>query len=134
MSKLARVYDIVLIQEHRKIRAKDMKAGPYIIAGFAPAQRTTMKANGKDWHTSGGVAILVRENLYFEQDKHIPQTSLNWAAIKIRLKKPPHQPKGKGNVLNIITSYTRHGNEYDTITTVSQIQKYIDQYTCQYVW
>ena len=38
-----------------------MKTGPYIIAGFAPAQKTVRTRSGRGWHTSGGVAILVRE-------------------------------------------------------------------------
>ena len=96
-----------------------MKTGPYIIASFAPAQRTV----------PGGVAILVRDNLYFEKDKYIPQKGLNWAAVKIRLRKKPGQNK-RGNSPNIVTSYTQHGNEYDTLTTIDQFQNYLDQYTC----
>ena len=78
--KMFKEYDIILIQEHHKFRKRDMKTGPYIIAGFAPAQRTARTKNGKGWHSTGGVAILVRDNLYFERDKHIPQQVLNWAA------------------------------------------------------
>ena len=43
MATLAKKYDIVLIQEYHKTKARDMKTGPYDIAGFAPAQRTTSK-------------------------------------------------------------------------------------------
>ena len=111
-----------------------MKTGPYIIADFAPAQRTVRTKSGRGWHTTGGVAILVRDNLYFEKDKHIPQQGLNWTAVKIRLRKRPGQTKNKGNSLNIITSYTKHGDEYEAITTFDQVQKYIDQYTCPYIW
>ena len=85
INKMAKEYDTILIQEHHKFRKRGMKTGPYIISGFAPAQRTVRTKNGKGWHSSGGVAILVRDNLYFERDKHIPQQGLNWAAIKIRL-------------------------------------------------
>ena len=134
ITKMAKEYDIRPIQEHHKFRKRDMKTGPYIIAGFAPAQRTVRTKNGRGWHSSGGVAILVRDNLYFEKDKHIPQQGLNWAAIKIRLKRQPGQPKGQSNSINIITSYTKHGSEYETITTFDQVQKYIDQYTCPYIW
>ena len=129
MAKLAKEYDILLIQEHHKIWERDMKTGPYIIAGFAPAQPTFPTRSGKGWHTSGGVAILVRENLYFEKDKHIPQQGLNWAAIKIRLRKKPGQKHQRGNSLNIVTSYTQHGNAYGTLTTFDQFQNYLDQYT-----
>ena len=59
MTLLVKEYDILLIQEHHKIREKDMKTGPYIIASFAPAQRTVPTRNGKGWHTSGGVAINI---------------------------------------------------------------------------
>ena len=111
-----------------------METGPYIIAGFAPAQKTVRTKSGKGWHTSGGVAILVRDNLYFEKDKHIQQHGLNWAAVKIRLRRKPGQKVNRGNSLNIITSYTQHGNEYEAITTFDQVQKYIDQYTCPYIW
>ena len=134
ITKMAKEYDIILIQEHHKFRKQDMKTGPYIIAGFAPAQRTVRTKNGKGWHSSGGVAILVRDNLYFERAKHNPQQGLNWAAIKIRLKRQPGQPQNQGNSINIITSYTKHGSEYEAITTFDQVQKYIDQYTCPYIW
>ena len=83
ISKMSKEYDIILIQEHHKFRKRDMKTGPYIIAGFAPAPRTVRTKNGKGWHSTGGVAILVRDNLYFERDKHIPQRGLSWAAIKL---------------------------------------------------
>ena len=111
-----------------------MKTGPYIIAGFAPAQRTVRTKSGRGWHSTGGVAILVRDILYFEKDQHIPQQGRNWKAAKIRRRKRPGQAKNRGNSFNIITSYRRHGNEYVTITTFDQVQKYIDQYTCPYVW
>ena len=65
--KMAKDFDMLLIQEHHKIRKKDMKKRPYIIAGFAPAQKTVRTKSGKGWHTSGGVAILVRDNLYLEK-------------------------------------------------------------------
>ena len=79
---VSKEFDILLIQEHHKIRKRDMKTGPYVIAGFAPAQRTIRSKSGRGWHTSGGVAILVRDNFYFEKDKHIPQQGLNWTAVK----------------------------------------------------
>ena len=120
MAKLAKDIDILLLQEHHKVRQKDMKTGPYSIASFAPAQRTVPTRNGKGWHTCGGVAILVRDNLYFEKDKCIQQKGLNWVAVKIRLRKQPGQNK-RGNSLNIVTSYTQHGNEYDTLTTFDQV-------------
>ena len=84
MIKLAKEYDIVLIQEHHKLRAKDLATGPCIVAGFAPAQRIILKPNGKDLHTSGGVAIFVRHHLYFEKDKYVPQSGRTWAAVKMR--------------------------------------------------
>ena len=90
MSFLAATDDILLIQEHHKIRRRDMKTGPYIIAGFAPAQKTVQTKQGRGWHTSGGVAIVVRDDLYYEKDRNIPQQGLNWAAIQIKLR---HQPK-----------------------------------------
>ena len=64
MATLAKEYDIVLIQEHHKTRAKDMTTGPYVIAGFAPAQRTTLKPNGKDWYTPGGCHIGARQPVF----------------------------------------------------------------------
>ena len=131
---MAPEFDILLIQEHHKIRRKDMKTGPYVLAAFAPAQTTMPTKKGRGWHTTGGVAILVRENLCYERDKFIPQQGLNWAAIKIRLRKQQNQPKNIGNSLNIITSYTKHGNEYEALITFNQVQNYIDQYTCPYVW
>ena len=73
ISKMAKKIDTLLIQEHHKIRKRDMKMGPYVIAGFAPAQKTVRTKNGRGWHTTGGVAISVRGNLYYEKDKHIPQ-------------------------------------------------------------
>ena len=101
-----------------------MKTGPYILAAFAPAQKTVPTQTGKGGHTSGGVAILVRETLKFERDRYIPQQGLNWAAIKIRLRKNPKLKKTNlGNSLNIITSYTKHGNEYEALITFSQVQK-----------
>ena len=133
MAILAKEYDILLIQEHHKIRERDMKTGPYIIASFAPAPRTAPTRNGKGWHTRGGVAILVRDHLHFEKDKHIPQQGLNWAAVKRRLKKQPGKKHHRGNSLNIVTSYTQRGNGYDTFTTFDQVQNYLDQYTCSYV-
>ena len=133
ITKMANEYDIILIQEHHKFRRRDMKTGPYIIAGFAPAQRTVRTKNGKGWHSSGGVAILVRDNLYFEKDKHIPQQGLKWAAVKIRLRKQPGHKHQRGNSFNIVSSYTQHGNGYDTLATCDQIQKYLDHYTCPYV-
>ena len=63
------------------------------------------------------VAILVRDNLYYEKDKYILQQGLNWAAVKIRLKKQAYPKTDRGNSLNIVTSYTKHSNEYDTLTT-----------------
>ena len=83
-----------------------------------------------------GVAILVRPTLCYERDRYIPQQGLNWAAIKIRLRKHPQHKHAKnlGNSLNIITSYTKHGNEYEALITFSQVQNYIEQYTCPYVW
>ena len=96
-------FDILLIQEHHKVRRKDMKTGPYVLAAFAPAQRIVPTKSGRGWHTTGGVAILVRNTLYYERDKFIPQQGLNWAAIKIRLHKQTNK-KGIGNSLNIITS------------------------------
>ena len=127
-------YDILLIQDYHQMRKRDMKTGTYIIAGCTVAQRTVPTKSGRGWHTTGGVAILVRDNLYYERDKHIPQQGLNWAAIKVRLRKKPGQKHQRGNSLNIITSYTKHGNEYQAITTFDQVQKYIDQYTCPYIW
>ena len=97
MSILAKEYDILLIQEHHKFRAKDMKTGPYIIASFAPAQKTVPSKNGKGWHSTGCVAILVRDHLYFEKDKHILQHGLKWAAVKIRLRKQPGHKHQRGN-------------------------------------
>ena len=54
ITKMSNEYDIILIQEHHKFRRRDMKTGPYIIAGFAPAQRTVRTKNGRGWHSSGG--------------------------------------------------------------------------------
>ena len=134
MVKLSKGYEIVLIQEHHRLRSRDMETGPYIIAGFALAQRTVKKANGKDCYTTAGVAILVRENLYFERDRHIPQSALNWVAIKIRLKKCQHRNSdNQGNLLNIIASYTKHSNEYDTISTFNEVQEYIYAHSCPYI-
>ena len=64
-----------------------MNTGPYVLAAFAPAQKTIPTQDGRGWHTSGGVAILVKPDLYYEKDRFIPQQGLNWAAIKIRLRK-----------------------------------------------
>ena len=113
-----------------------MKTGPYVLAAFAPAQKTVPTKSGRGWHTSGGVAILVRETRYYERDRFTPQQGLNWAAIKIRLRKHPKHKHAKniGNSLNIITSYTKHGNEYEALITFSQVQNYIEQYTCPYIW
>ena len=134
ITKMANEYDIILIQEHHKFRKQDMKTGPYIIAGFAPAQRTVRTKNGKGWHLSGGVAILVRDNLYFERDKHIPQQGPNWAAIKIRLKRQPGQPKNQGNSINIITSYTKHGWGVETLQTIEEVQNYLGMFNVPWVW
>ena len=128
-------FDILLIQEHHKLRRKDMNTGPYVLAAFAPAQKTVPTQDGRGWHTSGGVAILVKPTLYYEEDRFIPQQGLNWAAIKIRLRKHPQAKKNNlGNSLNIIKSYTKHGNEYEALVTFRQVQNYVEQYTCPYVW
>ena len=82
ITKMSEEFEILLIQEHHKIRKRDMKTGPYVLAGFAPAQKTVRTKNGRGWHTTGGVAILVWGNPYYEKDKLIPQQGLNWAAIK----------------------------------------------------
>ena len=47
-------FDILLIQEHHKRRKRDMKTGPYVLAAFAPAQKTVPTQDGRGWHTSGG--------------------------------------------------------------------------------
>ena len=129
-------FDILLIQEHHKIRRKDMKTGPYVVAALAPAQKTVPTKKGRGWHTTGGVAILVRETLCYERDRCIPQQGLNWAAIKIRLRKHPKHKQAKNiwNSLNIITSYTKHGNEYEALQFFHEVQECIDTYTYPYLW
>ena len=47
-------FDIILIQEHHKLRRKDMNTGPYVLAAFAPAQKTIPTQDGRGWHNSGG--------------------------------------------------------------------------------
>ena len=43
---------------------------------------TMKKTNGKDLHTSAGLAILVKGNLYYEKDKKGKQSGLNLGCHK----------------------------------------------------
>ena len=67
-----------------------------------------------------------RDSLDFKKQRHIKQAGLNRTSISIKLN--------KRYSLHIITSYTKHGNEYEAIENFNEVQSYIDSYTCPYVW
>ena len=58
--------------------------------------------------------------------KGIKQKGFNWTSLPIQL--------GKGQELIVVTSYTKHGWEIDTIQTFSQVQDYLGTFMVPWVW
>ena len=55
-----------------------------------------------------------------------PYKGYNWAAITIELH--------GGFLLDLITSYTKHGHELEALGTFTKVREFIDMFTIPYVW
>ena len=74
-----------------------------------------------------GCEILYQDVLHTHKDPpHIPYKGYNWAAITIRIH--------GGFLLNLITSYTKHGHELEALGTFTKVREFIDTFTIPYVW
>ena len=105
--------DIILIQEHHVYSERAFGKIPGYTLVFSPAQKTIHSARG--WEATGGVAILHKTDLFhLIKHKGIKQKGFNWASLHIYLE--------KGEELIVVTSYTKHGWEIDTIQTFSQVR------------
>ena len=58
--------------------------------------------------------------------KGIKQKGFNWASLHIQLEKDQE--------LIVVTSYTKHGWEIDTISTLGEVQDFLGKFTVPWVW
>eukprot|EP00973_Karenia_brevis_P052810 7340782-Karenia_brevis.AAC.1 len=61
-------------------------------------------------HTTGGVAILYRKTLDIYKPKGLKLRGHNWASLIVKLQ--------RGYKLNLVTSYTQHGEDAGVTQTV----------------
>eukprot|EP00973_Karenia_brevis_P010273 1392207-Karenia_brevis.AAC.1 len=61
-------------------------------------------------HTTGGVAILYRKTLDIYKPKGLKLKGFNWASLLVKLK--------RGYNINLVTSYTQHGEDAKVAQTV----------------
>ena len=116
--------DIILIQEHHLYNERAFGKIPGYTLVFSPAQKTIYSA--REWETIGGVAILHKtDTFHLIKHKGIKQRS-NWSSLHIQLE--------KGQELIVVTGYTKHGWEIDTIQTFSQVQDYLGTFMVPWVW
>ena len=92
---------------------------------FYPARRT-LESDGR-WDTSGGVAILYRDQIFhWIKHKGVKTKGFNWASLHIQLKKDQE--------LIIVTSYTKHGWGVETLQTFGEVQAYLGMFNVPWIW